>query len=1223
MDFLSSVVRSEEADVGTSVESLCGNEDVQCIIGAPRDCVGEECGSMVPGLVFPFLAISVGLILHPLSHRFRVPYTSMLMFVGVILGCLGCSVQMGLLTESLQLWAHISPPTLFFYIFLAPLVFEAAFNTDAHLFGKFIGKIIFLAFGVVVAQIFLIAVFQLYVIQSPDWTLYSALVFGAMLSATDPISVTATLKELGVSENLNTLIEGESLLNDGSAVVFYEAFLEGAIEGGLSGGEVIVQLLRLSLGGMAMGLAFALVAIVFLAMVYEMFEVEVSMTLVVAFLGFWTAQSPSILSGVICNVTAGIMLSAYGKGLVSPTVRDPLQKIWHLLSWIANTIVFVYAGLLVVAYIWSCAGDPLEWYDYVHILTWYAFINVLRFGLIFLSHPIMSYGSKWYKWKQAAVLSYSGLRGAVTLILALEVGDTSELPSSVRSRVVVWSSALVAMTLFVNGMTIKSVLHLLKLDRADPVKEEFLWRARATMLEKTFEILDVVAIDGNSKTCSWSTVASAVAPKSWITDIGRVQRALESSMDVGRASTLSSYRPSPENHMGGARRSISRSVTGRSSIALSRPSAEAARLSRTSFVASNSDASSVGRISGAYVRGPSDMEVLAARRGSAVGLVGFTAESKARLVHELEEEVGHLQINQEIGEAIDVEVRRRVLTSLLSVLRETYATSVSNYVFVSALTEDIKDALDANDEGEVYELFQFLLDNPTKLPIPDWMDKSLKWFHDRFDKLMVRLFSKSRYQSRIVLATMISSALRHVLCETYLQQSDIVLEEMKSLYEITSSYLAQLEAAIPDEFARVQTKSVIELVFQRQAACLEAFRREGSIDMEEFEEIHEELLELQRKYFLHTSKIVRNVQEKEEKDKYLLKRLPIFNALDTEIFNTSVLEKGRFAHLGKGEQVPVSGDAVVFVLRGAVRIEKSATCAIGDMGHSVSLPSVIDVKTNVDSLPLHMCFQKYSVVLPVDFFAESSHKLPALSTCHIIGGASVFILPGQQARELSLAYEWFRSELAKHIVRLIMFGYLALKSNWIHNFADSSNSGETPVEVATHILQTLPYCSLVGLTRKHGAARVQGPGVLLQGKLTVSRKDLQSYLLDSEDTEIVEELEAPAILPPGLLSVELVESEDSDELETAEMMVQDLASPQVIAEDRILRWTGPPYVVDENGRFGFHKHFEQACGEISRKHTALSNSGKINLEGLSRATSEDSEDSEDSGPKKNDHGVAF
>mmetsp|Transcript_32049 Transcript_32049/g.124821 ORF Transcript_32049/g.124821 Transcript_32049/m.124821 type:complete len:533 (-) Transcript_32049:38-1636(-) len=491
-------------------EALCGNEGSTCIIGTPRDCVGEECGSFIPALVFPFLALGIGLFVHPISKKFRVPYTSMLMVIGAILGVLGCSVEMALLTESLKIWAHISPPTLFFYVFLAPLVFETAFNTDAYLFSKLFFQIVYLAFIVVVAQVFLVAVWQLYVIQSPDWTLFTALVFGSMLSATDPISVTATLKELGVSEQLNTLIEGESLLNDGSAVVFYEAFLDAALEGSSSAGSVIVRLLRLSLGGVAMGIAFGLVALCFLAAVYEMFEVEVSMTIVVAFLGFWTAQSPSMLSGVICNVISGVMLSAYGKRLVSPLVRDPLQKIWELLSWLANTIVFVYAGLLVVAYIWSCAGDPLQWFDYVHILTWFAYLNLLRFVLVFLSHPIIRLGNKWYGFKEAAVVSYSGLRGAVTLILALEVGGTGELPSSVRSRVVVWSASIVALTLFVNGSTISTLLHWLGLDVPDPVKEDFLWRARAAMLECTYEILDREAVEEYTKYCSWSTVARTV-----------------------------------------------------------------------------------------------------------------------------------------------------------------------------------------------------------------------------------------------------------------------------------------------------------------------------------------------------------------------------------------------------------------------------------------------------------------------------------------------------------------------------------------------------------------------------------------------------------------------------------------------------------------------------------------------------------------------------------------
>lgn len=351
--------------------------------------------------------------------------------------------------------------------------------------------------------------------------------------------------------------------------------------------SIIVKLIRLSLGGLAMGLAFGLIATLFLSFLYEAFEVEVSITLVVAFLGFWTAQAPAVLSGVICNVASGIVLGAFGKQLISPSVRDPLRRFWILLSWIANTIVFVYAGLLVVSYIWTCSGDPLEWYDYVHILSWYAYLNVLRFGLIFLSHPMMKWGQPWYGFKQATVLSFSGLRGAVTLILALEVGESQDLNIDVRSRIVVWSSAFVALTLFINGSMIKQVLSLLHLDKPDPIKQvrnssyqidgeqtmvskeeqpmrsmvtgaentrrngnycrnncchlpiltthpcvfstasfpdpnffhpvgglttvqEFLWRARATMLTRTYEILDAISVNDSFKSCFWSVAAKAV-----------------------------------------------------------------------------------------------------------------------------------------------------------------------------------------------------------------------------------------------------------------------------------------------------------------------------------------------------------------------------------------------------------------------------------------------------------------------------------------------------------------------------------------------------------------------------------------------------------------------------------------------------------------------------------------------------------------------------------------
>ncbi|KAJ8908591.1 hypothetical protein NDN08_005296 [Rhodosorus marinus] len=1138
--------------MGDHTEALCGNEGSTCIIGTPRDCIGEECGDFVPALVFPFLALGIGLIVHPISMKFRVPYTSMLMVIGTILGVLGCSVEMALLTESLKIWAHISPPTLFFYIFLAPLVFETAFNTDAYLFSKLFFHIVYLAFIVVVAQVFLVAVWQLYVIQSPEWTLFTALVFGSMLSATDPISVTATLKQLGVNENLNTLIEGESLLNDGSAVVFYEAFLDAALEGSSSAGSVIVRLLRLSLGGVAMGMAFALVAICFLAVVYEMFEVEVSMTIVVAFLGFWTAQSPALLSGVICNVTAGVMLSAFGKRLVSPLVRDPLQKIWELLSWLANTIVFVYAGLLVVAYIWSCAGDPLQWFDYVHILTWYAYLNLLRFVLVFLSHPIIRLGNKWYGFKQAAVVSYSGLRGAVTLILALEVGGTAELPSSVRSRVVVWSASIVALTLFVNGSTISTLLHLLRLDLPDPVKEDFLWRARAAMLESTYEILDREAIEEYTKYCSWSTVARMVVPEGWVQDVGKLRRALLATHSKGRSSRMSFYRPSASAM---SRRSIE-DVHGAPLVGV--PEAV------IGYVAQEITPNR-GIPRGEAARAPGD-------KADDIETSQIAAEEKEnKLAGELEEEFAKIRVNQQLGGALDVEIRRRFLMSLLEASRERNATSTFDFLLLTVLTEDIKYALDANDMGEVYNLFEFVADNPRKLPVPHWMDSVVAFFQRFLDRMLLRLFSKSRYDRRIVLATMVVEAVKHALDEQFLENSELVHKEASTLYALTSGYLTNLESAEPEAFTRIQTKTIIQKIFTLQLESLRQLRTDGKIDMEEYEVIKEELIQLQRQWYMRISKSIPSVKWAKEQDVELLRMLPSFYHLESEVFETSVLEKGRFVGLKNGAIVP-SEDAVLFVLRGGVEIRRSRSSIIGEMGATVGLDTLVDLREGVSSVPVHVCISRYGVILPLDFFAHSQCETSQHYCCQIIGEATVFILPRDVMRELAEQYLPLKEELARHMVRLVSYAIASATGPWNDSVGDGEN--ETPLEAGKALLQSLPYSTFVTLEGDQASTLLRGPAFLIRGRVSVLRKSVPGYLLDKQKHQHVEEYDAPAILPNGWVTVEKLASQSAEGPDRVEIVVEASISRDEIAANRIKRWNESPFLVDANGRFGFHRHVE-------------------------------------------------
>lgn len=543
--------------------ALCNRQTPSsCLLAVPNGACDEACQRDFTVIIFPFIALLLGVLAQPMTRVIRFPYTLMLLVLGALLGALGCGVEMGLLSKSLRQWVHLSPPNTFFFVFLSPLIFEAAFNTEWHIFKRLFRPICLLAFVIVILQVFAVAAFQRLIIQTPGWSWWSALMFGSMLSATDPISVTATLKSVGASEYLNTLIEGESLINDGSAFVLFEAFFTNARLDGeqLSAGEIVLEVIRLSLGGVAMGLAFGLVALIGLALVCEMFEVETSITVITAFLGFWTAQSPARLSGVICNVTSGLLLSALGKSLITPSAREPLAHFWELLGWMANTIVFVYSGVLVTAFSWSCAGAPHEWQDYIFVLAYFAFLQVLRFALLGFFHPALSWRQKWYTWRQAVVVGLSGLRGAVSLILALEVGESETIPDEVRSRVVLWTTGVVALSLLVNGLAISPALSLLGLNRADPAKADFLARARALMQQKTYQILDSIVIDGFFKSARWSYVRDNVIPESW-TEGNAAADYARASLDIhpGRTSLTglaSDMRRSMDIHHAGRRLSM-------------------------------------------------------------------------------------------------------------------------------------------------------------------------------------------------------------------------------------------------------------------------------------------------------------------------------------------------------------------------------------------------------------------------------------------------------------------------------------------------------------------------------------------------------------------------------------------------------------------------------------------------------------------------------------------
>lgn len=248
----------------------------------------------------------------------------MITVFGIFLGSLGHYLG-GATAASIKAWSEIDPHLLLF-VFLPPLIFESAFNSDWHIFKKIFWQVIIMAGPMLLVSTGLSAGMIYYVLGYNDdgeehkFTMTAALLYGAIISATDPVAVVALLKELGASKQLSTLIEGESLLNDGTAMVVFYVFL-GMIEAEndplkepATFGEVILQFCRLSGGGPIFGIVVGVITSAVLANIHNNFVLEVNTTICAAYIMFYFAEFTGLgFSGILALVALGLYMSFAGK----------------------------------------------------------------------------------------------------------------------------------------------------------------------------------------------------------------------------------------------------------------------------------------------------------------------------------------------------------------------------------------------------------------------------------------------------------------------------------------------------------------------------------------------------------------------------------------------------------------------------------------------------------------------------------------------------------------------------------------------------------------------------------------------------------------------------------------------------------------------------------------------------------------------------------------------
>ncbi len=411
-------------------------------------------------------------------RRLRIPYTVALVLVGLVI------------TAQQPLDIKLTPE-LILAIFMPPLLFEAAFHLDLDELRHNLVPIVTLAVPGVLITTLVIGGITALGIGLP---LGVAMVFGALLSATDPVSVVAFFRQLGAPRQLANIIEGESLFNDGTAAVVFRIALAIAVSGQFSLVSSLSNFLWLAFGGLAVGGLMGWLVSRLIARVDDHL-IETTLTTVLAYGAYLVAERLQV-SGVLAVVAAGLVNGNIGPAGMSPTTRIVIFNFWEYVAFVANSLVFLLIGLDINVNQLVAHWTALLWAVVAVVVS----RAVVVYGLSWIVHRV----NREMPWPYRHVLFWGGLRGAISLALVLSL--KSDFPQ--RDLLAVMAFGIVLFTLLAEGTSMQFLLKRLGLVGRTTMQLEYERRqAKVLAARAARKRLEQLHADGAFSASTWEEAA--------------------------------------------------------------------------------------------------------------------------------------------------------------------------------------------------------------------------------------------------------------------------------------------------------------------------------------------------------------------------------------------------------------------------------------------------------------------------------------------------------------------------------------------------------------------------------------------------------------------------------------------------------------------------------------------------------------------------------------------
>lgn len=398
------------------------------------------------------------------AYYVSIPYPIVLVIGGLLLGFVPGMPHVEL------------SPELVLVIFLPPLLYGAAFFSSLRDLRRHLQPIASLSIGLVVATMLIVGVVAHEVVDDLSWA--AAFTLGAVLAPTDPVAATAIAGRLGAPQRFVTVVEGEALINDATALILFKFAVAAVVAGTFSAPEALGEFVLSSVGGILVGIAIAFV----IAKIRKPIDdplTEITISLLSPFLAYLPANAIGA-SGVLAAVTAGIWLGWRAPVLVTPETRLQSTSVWQVLMFVLNAALFILLGTQLPDLIEAVS----EQYTTTQLLSWSAVITATVIGVRFiwvgsraiydrarrsqireLKNPIPPLGEEF-------LVAFTGMRGAVSLAAALSIPAATDAgdPFPGRDLIILIVYMVILVTIVGQGLALGPIIRVLNL--GDPGTNE-------------------------------------------------------------------------------------------------------------------------------------------------------------------------------------------------------------------------------------------------------------------------------------------------------------------------------------------------------------------------------------------------------------------------------------------------------------------------------------------------------------------------------------------------------------------------------------------------------------------------------------------------------------------------------------------------------------------------------------------------------------------------------